>query len=114
MTDTDIKDYAEHVAHVVGEPDIKALIERLRDRERFVMEGPAYLMRQCKEAADALEACQAEHVALQGDIEDLRALVSEYRDIRLPDWKDRAKKAEAALSDFRASTTAVRALKEKP
>ncbi len=38
---------------------LKVLVQRLRDRDRFVTEGPMYLMAQCREAADFLEALAA-------------------------------------------------------
>lgn len=38
---------------------VTELIARLRDREGFVLQGPAYLMRVCHDAAECLEALQA-------------------------------------------------------
>ncbi len=44
--------------------DIEALVKRLRDMDRFVTEGPRYLMAQCREAADALTRLASERDAL--------------------------------------------------
>ena len=53
----------------------EALIERLLNRERYIAEGPAYLMRTCEEAAAALKAAEADNKRL---IEALEALISGY------------------------------------
>jgi hypothetical protein len=54
------------------EDEIKALVERLRDRESFVMQGPAFILRMGMIAADALEAITLENERLRADAERYR------------------------------------------
>ncbi|MFL9904709.1 hypothetical protein PQR71_42390 [Paraburkholderia fungorum] len=55
------------------------LIKRLRNREAFVAQGPAYLMRTATEAADALEATNARIADLESKLTAKNELVTLLR-----------------------------------
>jgi predicted nucleic acid-binding Zn-ribbon protein len=82
--------------------EIDALAEEFRRNSQFMGNREFRAADMLLALKARAEAAEKEQATLQGDIEDLRALVSEYRDIRLSEWKARAEKAEAALSTARA------------
>jgi hypothetical protein len=70
-----------------SDPASNDLVERLRNREGFVIEGPRRLMMACEEAAKTIETKDAEIASLQTELERERSgyqLEHEAADVSAP------------------------------